>query len=302
MTIIGGILPALLTPFTEQGETHTETIRALVNFLIDQCVHGFFVNGGTGEGLLLNPGERKLALETVLDEVNERVPVIAHVGAMATRTAADLAAHAASAGATAVAAVPPVYFAVDTSALQEHYRIIANAAKGAPVWVYHIPQSTGVNISLDVLAKLLKIDQVHGIKYTSYKFYDMHAMIEMTVERDFSVLSGPDEMCLPALSMGSHGAIGATYNLMARHFVDLYDAFQAGDIERAQAMQYDANRVIRALLTVPLFAALKLLLTEQGFDCGLPRRPLRPLTLEEKDKLYAALAETPFAEMMSLPR
>lgn len=297
MTIIRGILPALITPLTAEGKIHTETQRALVNYLIDQGVHGFFVNGGTGEGLLLGADERKLALETVLDAVNGRVPVIAHIGALATETAADLAAHAVSAGAAAVAAVPPFYFAVDHAALVAHYRLIAEAAHGAPVWVYHIPGSTGVNISPDLLAKLLEIDQVHGIKYTSSNFSDMRKMLDMTVERDFSMLSGLDDLCLPALVMGAHGAIGATYNVLARLFVDLYNAFEADDLEGAQEMQYTANRIIHAILTVPLFAALKLLLTDMGFDCGLPRRPLRPLTPVDQEKLYEVLAETSFAQV-----
>ncbi len=300
MTIIRGILPALLTPFTEQGQVNTEALRTLTKYLIGQGVHGFFVTGGTGEGVLLDPDERKLVLETVLDEVNGQVPVIAHVGALATRTAADLAAHAASAGATAIAAVPPFYFGVDTLALQAHYRLIAEAASGLPLWVYHIPGATGVNLTPEVLATLLEIDQVHGIKYSSHNFYQMRTMIEMTAERDFSVLSGPDEMCLPALTMGAHGAIGATYNLIPRHFVELYDAYQAGDLERAQELQYAANRVIHALLATPMFAGLKLLVSDViGIDCGVPRRPLPPLTPEQAASLRAAMAETSLAAMTS---
>ncbi len=298
MTIIRGILPALLTPLTEQGQIHTEALRTLTKYLIGQGVHGFFVTGGTGEGLLLDPDERKLVLETVLDEVNGQVPVIAHIGALATRTAADLAAHAASAGVAAIAAVPPFYFGVDPLALQAHYRLIAEAANGLPLWVYHIPGSTGVNITPEVLATLLEIDEVHGIKYSSHNFYQMRTIIEMTAQRDFSVLSGPDEMCLPALTMGAHGAIGATYNLIPRHFVDLYDAYQAGDLERAQELQYAANRVIHALLATPMFAGLKLLVSDViGIDCGVPRRPLPSLTPEQATQLRAAMAETSLAEM-----
>ena len=297
MPIIRGILPALPTPFTAEGRVHAETLRALVSFLLEQGVHGFYVNGSTGEGLLLDPDERKQALEIVLSEVNGRVPVIAHVGAMATQVAADLAAHAASAGAAAVAAIPPIYFAVDTLALQAHYRQIAQAAGGTPVWVYNIPGATGVTITPAIMASLLEIEQVQGIKFSSYNFYEMRTIIELAADREFSALSGPDEMCLPALVMGASGAIGTTFNLMGRHFVELYNRYQMGDLERARTLQFAANRVIRALLTVPLLSALKLVLGDMGFDCGLTRSPLRPLTDAEKDRLYAALAESPLAEI-----
>ena len=147
------------------------------------------------------------------------------------------------------------------------------------------------------MASLLEIEQVQGIKYSSYDFFDMRTIIEMTAQREFNVLSGPDEMCLPALVMGANGSIGTTFNVMARQFVELYNSFQAGDLERAQTLQFEVNRVIRALLSVPLLAALKLVLSDMGFDCGLTRLPLRPLTAAEKDRLYAALAESPLAEM-----
>lgn len=298
---IQGILPALLTPFDAQGRLNTAVLRALVRFQMGAGVAGFFVNGGTGEGLLLDPAERKRALEVVLDEAAGQVAVIAHIGALATHAATELAAHAAAAGATAVAAIPPIYFRVDTAALLDYYRAIAEAADGLPVWLYHIPGATGVSITAATFEELFKIEQVQGLKYTAYDFYTMRNLMEMADGRPFTLLSGPDEMCLPALVMGAPGAIGTTYNMLPGHFVRLYEAYKKGDLETAQQMQFAANRVIKAFTSVSSIAALKRIMERMGFDCGLPRRPLRPLTEEEEETLWQALAASPFNRLADIP-
>jgi N-acetylneuraminate lyase len=301
MTAIHGILSALITPFDGEGRVNTAVLRDLVRFQMQAGLTGFFVNGGTGEGLLLDPDERKEILEVVLEEVNGNATVIAHIGAIATHTAADLAAHAQSAGATAVAAIPPIYFRVDQPALKEHYRAIAQAAPNMPLWLYNIPGATGVTITSDIFADLLDIPQIAGIKYTSYDFFTMRAIIELGQARGVTVLSGPDEMCLPALTMGAMGAIGTTYNILPGHYAQLYRAYCDGDLEQAQGRQYQANRVIKAFTSMPSIAAVKEILARMGFDCGAPRRPLRPLTADESQKLWQILDQTEFSQLVDTP-
>jgi N-acetylneuraminate lyase len=289
--MIRGILPALLTPMDEQGaEVDFGALRRLVEFHIECGVAGFFVCGGTGEGLLLSPPERREIVETVVAAVGGRARVIAHIGALDTHTACELAAHAAALGVDAVSAVPPVYFRVDEEALCEHYRLIAEAAAGTPIYPYNIPSSTGVEITARTMARLLDIPSVRGIKYSSYNLYDMHKIVELAPDR-LSVLSGFDEVCLAGLCMGAHGAIGSTYNVMPATFSALYAAVRAGDLATAQGLQFRANRVIGALLSAPLIAGLKAVLSAWGYACGGPRRPQRPLAAVERQRLLAAVAE-----------
>ncbi len=289
MTKITGILSALITPFGKDGKINHAVTRRLVRGQVDAGLSGFFVNGGTGEGLLLDPDERKAVLETVLDEVGDTSYVIAHVGAVATHVAADLAAHAQAVGATAVAAIPPIYYRPDPPALRAHYQQIADAAPDLPHWLYNIPGATGVTVTPEMFLDLLDIPQIAGIKYTSYDFHSMRRMIELDVGRDISVLSGPDEMCLPALVMGADGAIGTTYNILPRLFAELYDCYQQGDLAAAQQKQFQAGRVIKAFTSVPSLAAVKAILSRMGYDCGIPRAPLRALDSAETEKLWQAL-------------
>ncbi len=284
MTMIRGILPALLTPMNEDGsEVNYEALPELVEFHLSAGVAGFFVCGGSGEGLLLRPEERRAILNIVVEQVGDRAAIIAHVGALATQDAAALATHAASLNVAAVAAVPPVYFRVDDDALCEHYRRIGDAAPDTPLWVYQIPSATGVNINTAKMMRLLESGNVSGIKYSSYDLYDMANILALP--QAINVLSGFDEVLVAALSMGAHGAIGSTYNVLPATFSRLYRMARAGDWAEAQALQQRANRVIQALLTVPLMAGLKAILSDQGISCGTPRRPIPPLD-EDTTRAY----------------
>ncbi len=295
--LIRGILPALITPMDDAGLViNHDTLRRLVEFHIERGVSGFFVCGGSGEGLLLTPIERQAVLETVVAAVGGRVSVIAHIGALDTATSQQLAEHAAGLGVAAVAAVPPVYFRVDEDALYDHYRLIAAAAAGTPVYLYNIPSATGVEITARTMAKLIEIPAIRGIKYSSYNLYDMHNIVELA-SGAINVLSGFDEVCLAALCMGAHGAIGSTYNVMPATFAALYRAVAAGDLAEAQRLQFRANRVITALLAVPLVAALKAVLSSWGYDCGAPRRPQRTISVVERERLFAVLAATELEQL-----
>lgn len=296
-----GIMPALLAPFDTHGEVSVSALHRLIQFLLNAGVNGFYVNGTTGEGLLLNTVERKLVLETALDAVHGRVPVIAHVGALSTREAADLATHAASVGAAAVAAIPPIYYGVDLASIKEHYRQIAKAASGLPVWLYHIPGTTGVNLTPDQFVELLQIEGVRGLKFSDHNYYNMRTILEQAqgiVGQDFRAVNGSDELLLPALIMGAHGAVGSHYNVFAPHFLRLYHAYQSGDLAQAQTLQYEANRIIRALSSLPHIAALKEMLKRMGIECGTPRSPLRPLNDVELRKLDDVLEKISFSEQI----
>lgn len=275
MTTITGIFPAMVTPMTDDGtQVNLAGTRALTRFLLDRGADGVFVCGGSGEGIVMDIDERKAVLEAVVAECAGRGRVIAHVGAHATHVVTELATHAATLDIAAIAAVPPFYFRTDASGLRAHYSLIAEAAPNTPLFVYNIPGATGVEVTASVVADLMHIPQVSGIKYSSYNLFDMRNIIEL--REGFTVLSGFDEVLVAGLTMGAHGGIGSTYNIMPATFAAIYRAYRAGDLASAQHFQYRANRVIKVLLGVPYFATLKGILSAWGVPCGAPRRPNRP--------------------------
>lgn len=297
-----GITPAFLTPFDGEGEINHKVAREMVEFHIATGVAGEYVGGSTGEGFLLTEAERRKLAETVIDQVKGRVPVIVQVGALTTAEASRLAAHAQEAGADAISSVPPFYFNVGFEGIKGHYAAIT-AACDLPMYIYNIPGATGVNVTPAMAKEICEQSpRVVGMKFTSYNFFEMRQLLDLEVNGgQLNIVSGPDEMMVAAQAMGAHGAIGSTYNVLPKLFVDAYDAFHAGDVQRASQLQGKANEFIQAFLSFGSISALKEMMTLIGLDCGSGRRPQRPLSGEEKEQLKQRLEATGFFDIAVMP-
>jgi N-acetylneuraminate lyase len=296
MTHFTGVWPALITPLTEEDRVNGATACRLVEYLLAAGVGGFYVCGGTGEGILLSTAERERMAETVIEQVNGRVPVIIHVGAITTAEAMALAVRAEAAGADAVAAIPPFYYNVGFQGIVEHYRSIAGAS-ALPLYIYYIPTATGVTVTAQQMWELCQIPNVRGFKYTSYDMYLLEQVLALG-KGTLNVFSGPDELFAPMLTVGVDGAIGTTYNVLPRHFVKLYETFRRGDIEGARRLQSQANRVIDTFTKHGGLPAVKEMMRMIGLDCGYCRRPLRRLNESQVAALRADLDAVGFWELI----
>ena len=282
-----GVYPALFTPFDKKLRVNEEELRALVEHHLASGLRGFFVCGSSGEGFLLRVEERKRVAEIVVEQTAGRGVCIIHVGHTSSDVAADLARHAESIGADGISSVPPIYYKVGFEGCVLHYRTIANAC-GLPFIVYNIPATTGVSVTTKEMAALFRIETIVGMKFTDSDYYEMHNIIE-SAEEDCIILSGSDQLFLPALTMGAGGAIGTTQNIMPKFFVKLHQTYVRGDVEEARRMQYQVNRVIRELLTYGSVSAWKSVLKAQGFNFGPCRAPLRTLSESEEAALLKRL-------------
>jgi len=287
-----GIIPALITPYEDDGRISDKRTRELVRHLISQGVAGFYLSGSTGEGFLQTVEERQSFLEIVMDEAKKEVPVIAHVGAMDTATAVALTKHACGAGATAVSAVTPFYYKHGSEQIKRHYIDIAEAAD-IPLIAYHFPDMTGSKQSADFYRELSSVDGIIGLKFTSMNTYEMQQIMDVCGE-DFLVFNGPDESCLAGLAMGAFGAIGSTYNIMPAKFVELHRLFRQGRIDEARAVQYEVNKVINELLKYDFIAFEREILRLQGFDTGLPRKPIQQLSDAQRADIRETASRFPF--------
>ena len=292
MTSFYGVWPALLTPLTANDEVDIPALCRLLDYVLSAGMHGIYICGSSGEGVLLSPEERMRLAEATVSHVAGHVPVMVHVGAASTRDAVALARHARDIGADAVSSVPPFYYNVDSSELVAHYGRIAQAAQ-LPVYVYNLPDATGVSVNVELIQELLARGYVQGLKYTSYNLLEMRQIIETCGQR-LAVFSGHDEILLPCLVMGVQGGIGTTYNCLPHLFVELYEAWCDGDIARAQKLQFVVDRVVLALSRYNFISAVKEVMRFLGLDCGDPRLPLRPLTDEERTRLRADLERAGF--------
>jgi N-acetylneuraminate lyase len=297
MSLLEGAIPALVTPFTKEDEVDVKLLQELIEWQLAQKAGGLYLTGSTGEGFLMSIPERQLVVETVVKQVRGRVPVVSQVGALASRDAAALAKGAEAAGADGVSAVPPFYFRVDYAGLKLHYATIGSAC-GLPLYLYNVPATTGVLVTAAQFGQLIQdVPTVAGMKYTAYDFFNMRQIIELDGGR-LNIVSGPDEMFLPALSMGVDGAIGTTLNYMCLQFHQIYQAFKAGDMGCALEIQSKVNHVIAVLLKYGTLGAInKAPLRFLGFDIDDGRAPIRPLTDQEREKLRADLEEAGFFDL-----
>ena len=294
MKRLEGICPAIVTPFDHAGGFDPAAMRRIVQHQLTAGVHGFYVCGGTGEGLLLSADERRAVLETVLDEVDDRAVVIAHVGAFHTADTLALARHASDAGADAIAAMPPAYFyKLDSLALERYYWAVAQVSR-VPILIYNIPARTGVSVTPEVLDRMLKIDNIVGMKDSSGNIYQIGLFF--SGGKRPVIFNGEDTVLLAGLLAGACGGIGATYNMMPDLFVKLWQSFQQKDLETAAKTQLRINELIDALLVVNLFAGLKQTMAWMELECGEPRTPIRPLTEEETIRLRTSLESAGFFE------
>lgn len=287
--MIRGVIPAVLTPFTQSGEVDEAALRNYIRFLIEKGVHGLFPLGTNGSGPLLNLEDRKKVISIIVQEARNQVPVIAHTGAVSTAETIEVTKHAQKVGADAVAIVTPWYFPHDDLSLELHYSTVAQAVPDMPVYLYNIPGNAKNDLKPNFVKKMVeKHSNIKGIKDSSKDLNRLSDYIAATGSQK-DVVVGTDALVYPALAMGAAGVVSAVGNCFPEVMVELYDAFVAEDYEKAKQLQYRANEVRDVLklgtYITPYYEALKL----RGINVGEVKPPLRPLLDTEKRALKAGL-------------
>lgn len=277
-----GVIVAFYGCYDGNGEIDPQAVRKLARYYKNAGVKGLYVGGSSGEGMLQSAAERKLVLETVMQEVGGEMTIIAHVGAPSTRESVELAIHAESVSADAVSAVPSIYYRLSADSVERHWRAMIDSTS-LPFIIYHIPQLTGFHLSTGLLKKLSALDKVIGVKISSESTYELQ-QFKAAGGEDFLVLNGPDEQYLAGRSIGADGGIGGTYGVMPELFLKLEACINEGNLELAREWQGKINEVISELLQFPsLYGACKALLKLRGLDIGEPRLPLLPVTDSDQE-------------------
>ncbi|MBQ7217212.1 MAG: dihydrodipicolinate synthase family protein, partial [Synergistaceae bacterium] len=240
----------------------------------------------------LSHKEKVQILRVVVDETKHRVPVYAGTGCPTTKETITLSKEAEEIGADVLSVIVPYFAAASQDELYAHYKAVAESVK-LPVVLYNIPARTGNALAPATVARLAKdIPNVMGAKDSSGNFDNMKQYIELTtgIGKDFSVLSGNDSLILPALCFGGKGGIAGCANVFPCTMVEIYEAFAAGDFERAKKVQ-DSIRIFRNCFkygnpnTIVKMAAGIL-----GDPVGPCRRPFSSITPEGLEALKKTLA------------
>ena len=291
-----GIVPAIITPMTPDGELSESAFREVMEYDIRAGVHGFWVAGGTGESILLTDDENMRIAEIAVDQNRGRTNLIMHVGAPSTARAARLAEHAARAGVDAICCVPPFFYGTTDEAIVEHYRVVA-AAANLPLFIYNLPQATGVEITPE-LAKMIQdgVPQLTGLKHSSLNFATNQDFKEMGLR----CFTGMSRLMLPALTIGAAGCVDGPPCVAPELWVEVWNAYRDGDLKRAEAAQQRVVSFVRMLVESAFFASVKAVASERlGIDCGSPRPPLPSLTARQRADLLDEAARLGLGRVMA---
>jgi len=268
-----GIMPALVTPIHADGTLNAAAAEAVIDWELSHPITGFYINGATGEGPILPEATRRELAELAVAKVRGRGAIINHIGAPDTNEALRLARHAAEIGCDAISSVlPNFYFKYTTPQILDYYRRIGDAS-GLPIIVY----ANGLMNTdpVDFMRQAITLPCVAGVKYTIYDYYAMRLICELN-GGDINVINGPDEMLLCGLVMGADGGIGTTYNIAPELFCELYRAYRAGELERAQEMQYRIVRMVEVVRRHGFsISTVKETLRMRGIDAGHAAYPAK---------------------------
>jgi 4-hydroxy-tetrahydrodipicolinate synthase len=281
-----GILPALVTPFTEDGKQIDEPqLRMLVNHCIDQGVSGVVPCGTTGEFVNMTTEEKKHVIDIVIDETNHRVKVVAGTGAPGTDQALEMTKYAKNAGADAALIVTPFYLKPTDRGIYEHYDTIASKVD-MPIILYNIPQCSGLALPWQMVEDLAQIPNIVGVKDSSGQLSFELAVLEKVRDK-INVLCGHDEVVTAALAAGASGAILASANFIPDMWVKIYNYIQKNELQPAREIQYKIQKIARIIAkSGPV--GTKEALNMMGFKVGPVRLPLSvggELTYEEREEL-----------------
>ena len=286
---LSGVLTALSTPFNQDETIDVATLRRIVDRSIDAGVDGVVAAGSTGEVGALSSEERMLLIDTVIEQANGRVPVIANTGATSTAEAIRLSQAAEKSGADVLMLITPYY---EPLALEETVAYIKDVARSVniPVMLYNIPAVTGVNLDPATVRGLA--EEVDNIKYIKDSSANWEQALQLIHHHSdvIGTFIGWDVYLYSALVEGAAGVMAGTANVVPHEIVAINRLIAEGDLTGARELWNSLYPVIDAVLSVPFIPAVKAGLTLQGLPAGSPRTTTADLNSGDLARVQQALS------------
>jgi len=235
--IRGSICP-VVTPFTESGAIDEKAFIELINWQIDSGSHGISVTGTSGEPSSLTIAERKRVMELAKETIAGRVFFAPGTGSTNHDETMELTKYAEEIGADAAMVIVPYYNKPNQEALYQHFKTVSDSVT-TPIIIYNIPGRSAVNMEVSTMKRLVEdCPNIIGVKEANKDFEHVNRVL-LNCGRDFLLFSGIELLCYPMLSIGGAGFISATANVEPTKVAELYNAWVAGDVARAQNLHFE---------------------------------------------------------------
>lgn len=282
-----GSLVALITPMQADGSLDAKAFSDFVEWQIAEGTQGIIPCGTTGESPTLSHAEHHEVVDLAIKASNGRIPVIAGTGSNSTAEAVDLTRHAKAAGADAALVVTPYYNKPTQEGLYLHFMAIADAVD-LPIIIYNIPPRSVIDMTVETMARLAKHPNIVGVKdATANLTRPLHT--RAACGPDFCQLSGEDHTALAYLAAGGHGCISVTANIAPRLCREMHDAWAAGRVAEAMAIQDRLVPVHDAMFCETSPGPVKYAASLLGRGTDHCRLPLAPTADSTKARVRAAM-------------
>jgi len=287
---LSGVYPALTTPFAADGSVSLTDLKYNIERYNSTGLAGYTVLGSTGESVLLSQAEMDGVLATVKEAAGQGKRLIAGTGAESTAETIERTKRAAEFGYHLALVKTPHYYkpAYKPDVLIAHYRRVADASP-IPVLLYSVPIFTAITLEAPEVAVLSEHPNIVGIKESSGHVMRVAEMVAET-SSDFQVLTGSAPTLLAGLTVGAKGAILALASGLPEKCVELFELARAGHIEKARTLQTALLKISKVVASEHAIAGVKFVMDQGGYQGGIPRLPLVPLSPAYQQRILESLA------------
>ncbi len=289
MVELKGVIPAITTPFNEDGSLDLDGFRKLVDIIIEDGVHGIVPNGCTGESWALSDDERAEIFKATVEVTAGRIPVVPGCGAMSSADAIHKVHQAEAACCDAVMIQPPWYVMPGLDEIFDYYKKIIDATD-LPIMAYNIPRRTGICFTADFVDQLADEPRIVALKESSKNWLLLSEIIRRCKDR-ITILAGYAPLLgLAAITEGALGFVDSAAPVVGSLMIDFYDAASAGDIEKARPLQAELAKINKGMFGIGTFpAANKAALDMLSRPGGWTRDPIKPLNDEQRVQVRQVL-------------
>lgn len=288
---LNGTHVAMITPFDKDGNIDEEKYRNLIDFLIENNVDGVVAAGTTGESATITHEEQQEVIDIMIDQVNGRVTTIAGAGSNATVEAQNLVKYAEDAGADAALVITPYYNKPQQSGLYNHFKLL-NDSHNIPIVAYNVPSRTGVDLAVDTIVDVAKLDNIVAIKEANpdlNKLASLFNQLNNNDLNDFIVLSGNDSLTLPMIAQGARGVISVAANVLPDKMSQMVNFALEGEYEKSRELSNYLFELMDVLFIEASPAPTKRALNLMGMEVGGLRMPINPISDKNDEILQKVL-------------
>ncbi|MDI9518801.1 MAG: 4-hydroxy-tetrahydrodipicolinate synthase [Bacillota bacterium] len=282
--MIKGSIVALVTPFNYDYSVNFDKLGELIEFHIEQKTDAILVLGTTGESSVLTFDEEEDIVKYTIKKAAGRIPIIVGSGSNDTAIAIWQSQRFEKMGADGLLVITPYYNKTNEEGMYKHFEMVANSVK-CPIILYNVPGRTGCGISINVLKRLSKFDNIVGIKEASGNMSYVMKVAKL-IDDNFSLWSGNDDIILPLLSVGGSGVISVVANIMPNAIHEMVHTYLNGDVKGANKKQLEYLDIIDSMFYEVNPIPVKEALNHLGFEAGPCRMPLFDMDKTLAKKMY----------------